>query len=119
MELMARSDMKRRPNIRRKPADFGLPQDFERMTMILSLRKESDRERRVGRMIGHHIETDDATFAAFERDLIIDRVRSAIEGGKKRGKFCSGVPMLGYRSDPFTKKLLIDEEEAETVRLIF
>ena len=110
--------MKHRPSIRRKLADFGLPQDFERMTMILSLRKESDRERRVGRMIGHHIETDDATFAAFERYLIIDRVRSAIEGGKKRRKFCGGVPML-YRSDPFTKKLLIDEEEAKTVRLIF
>ena len=59
------------------------------------------------------------TFAAFERDLIIDRVKTAIEGGKKRGKFCGGVPMLGYRSDPFTKKLLIDEEEAKTVRLIF
>ena len=27
--------------------------------------------------------------------------------------------MLGYRSDPSTKKLLIDEEEAKTVRLIF
>lgn len=78
MNLMARSDMKRRPNIPRKYADFGLPQDFERMTMILSLRKESDRERREGRMIGHHIETDDATFAAFKRNLIIDRVRSMI-----------------------------------------
>ena len=27
--------------------------------------------------------------------------------------------MLGYRSDPSTKKLLIDEEETKTVRLIF
>jgi len=57
------------------------------------------------------------TFAAFERDLIIERVKTAIEGGKKRGKFCGGVPMLGYRSDAFSKKLLINEEEAATVRL--
>ena len=27
--------------------------------------------------------------------------------------------MMGYRSDPLTKKLQIDEEEAKTVRLIF
>ena len=59
------------------------------------------------------------TFASFERDLIIDRVKTAIEGGKKRGKFCGGVPMLGYRSDPYTKKLIVDPDEAKTVRLIF
>jgi len=59
------------------------------------------------------------TFAAFERDLIIDRVKTAIEGGKKRGKFCGGVPMLGYSTDPYTKKLVINEDEAKTVRLIF
>ncbi|MBQ8756083.1 MAG: recombinase family protein, partial [Lentisphaeria bacterium] len=35
-------------------------------------------------------------FAAFERDLIIERTRTAVSGGKKRGKFCGGVPMIGY-----------------------
>lgn len=58
------------------------------------------------------------TFAGFERDLIIERVKTVIDGDKKRGKFC-GVPMRGYRSDQFSKKLLINEEEAATGRLIF
>lgn len=39
-------------------------------------------------------------FASFEQDLIIDRIKNAIQGGKKCGKFYGGVtgPTLTQRS---------------------
>ena len=97
--------------------DFAELQKFfeENNVHFVSVTQDIDTSTSSGRMLLNIL----ITFAVFERDLIIDRVKTAIEGGKKRGKFCGGVPMLGYRSDPFTKKLLIDEEEAKTVRLIF
>ena len=97
--------------------DFAELQKFfeEHNVHFVSVTQDINTSNSSGRMLLNIL----ITFAAFERDLIIDRVRSAIEGGKKRGKFCGGVPMLGYRSDPFTKKLLVNEEEAKTVRLIF
>lgn len=59
------------------------------------------------------------TFAQFEREVIAERVRDKIAASKKRGKFCGGVPVLGYMPDPRTKKLYIVEEEARTVRILF
>lgn len=59
------------------------------------------------------------TFAQFEREVIAERVRDKIAASKKRGKFCGGVPVLGYMPDPRTKKLYIVEEEAQTVRILF
>ena len=93
--------------------DFAELQKFfeEHNVHFVSVTQDINTSNSSGRMLLNIL----ITFAAFERDLIIDRVRSAIEGGKKRGKFCGGVPMLGYRSDPFTKKLLIDEELAEMI----
>ncbi len=59
------------------------------------------------------------TFAQFEREVIAERVRDKITASKKRGKFCGGVPMLGYKPDPVTKKLFIVEDEAKLVRTIY
>ncbi len=46
-----------------------------------------------------------------------------VEKGKKenarKGMHVGGVPPLGYDVDPQTKKLVINEHEAEAVRLIF
>ena len=55
------------------------------------------------------------TFAQYEREIIAERVRDKVAAAKKRGKHCGGYPVLGYDSDPVTKKLLINPEEAETV----
>ena len=97
--------------------DFAELQKFfeEHNVHFVSVTQDINTSNSSGRMLLNIL----ITFAAFERDLIIERVKTAIDGGKKRGKFCGGVPMLGYRSDPFTKKLLINEEEAKTVRLIY
>lgn len=97
--------------------DFAELQKFfeEHNVHFVSVTQDINTSNSSGRMLLNIL----ITFAAFERDLIIDRVKTAIDGGKKRGKFCGGVPMMGYRSDPLTKKLQIDEEEAKTVRIIF
>jgi DNA invertase Pin-like site-specific DNA recombinase len=57
------------------------------------------------------------SFAQFEREVTGERIRDKIAASKKRGIWVGGVVPLGYRVK--SKKLLIDEAEAETVRLIF
>ena len=59
------------------------------------------------------------TFAQYEREIIAERVRDKVSAAKKRGKNCGGFPILGYDSDPATKKLIINEQEAEIVRFVF
>jgi len=59
------------------------------------------------------------SFAQYEREIIAERIRDKIAASKKHGKFCGGVPMLGYKPDPDTKKLQIVPEEAKTVKAIY
>ena len=57
------------------------------------------------------------SFAQFEREVTGERIRDKIAASKKKGIWMGGVVPLGYRVEG--RKLLIDEAEAETVRLIF
>ena len=57
------------------------------------------------------------SFAQFEREVTGERIRDKIAASKKKGLWMGGVVPLGYRV--VSRKLLIDEAEAETVRLIF
>ena len=59
------------------------------------------------------------TFAQYEREIIAERVRDKVFAAKKRGKNCGGFPILGYDSDPATKRLIVNEQEAEIVRFVF
>ena len=59
------------------------------------------------------------TFAQYEREIIAERIRDKVAAAKKRGKNCGGFPILGYDTDPTTKRLIVNEKEAETVRLVF
>lgn len=59
------------------------------------------------------------SFAQYERELTVERVKDKIAAAKKRGKFCGGVPMLGYMPNPKTKKLYIVPEEKAVVKAIF
>jgi site-specific DNA recombinase len=56
-------------------------------------------------------------FSEYERDLITERVLDKIAGAKRRGKFCGGVPILGY--DVEDKRLMINNKEAKLIREIF
>lgn len=59
------------------------------------------------------------SFAAFERDIIAERVRDKIAGAKRKGMFTGGTPVLGYDIHPETRKLVINAEEAKIIRFIF
>lgn len=57
------------------------------------------------------------SFAQFEREVIGERIRDKIAATKRKGMWMGGTPPLGY--DTKNKKLVINEKEAELVRLIF
>ena len=57
------------------------------------------------------------SFAQFEREVTGERIRDKIAASKKKGMWMGGPVPLGYRVQD--RKLVIDEAEAETVRLIF
>ncbi|PSL17245.1 recombinase family protein [Shimia abyssi] len=61
------------------------------------------------------------SFAQFEREVTAERIRDKIAASKKKGLWMGGVPPLGYdpHPDPKTRGLLINAEEAETVRAIY
>lgn len=57
------------------------------------------------------------SFAQFEREVTGERIRDKIAASKKKGIWVGGVIPLGYALDDH--KLVVDEAEAITVRLIF
>ena len=57
------------------------------------------------------------SFAQFEREVIGERVRDKIAASRARGIWMGGPVPLGYRVE--SRKLLIDEPNATTVRRVF
>jgi site-specific DNA recombinase len=57
------------------------------------------------------------SFAQFERELSSERVRDKVAASRRKGKWMGGTVPLGY--DVQNKKLVINKNEAETVRNIF
>ena len=57
------------------------------------------------------------SFAQFEREVTGERIRDKIAASKRKGLWMGGVVPMGYRVED--RKLILDEEEAATVRRIF
>ena len=57
------------------------------------------------------------SFAQFEREVIGERIRDKFAASRARGMWMGGIPPLGY--DVRDRKLVVNETEAELVRLIF
>jgi DNA invertase Pin-like site-specific DNA recombinase len=57
------------------------------------------------------------SFAQFERELAGERIRDKFAASRRKGMWMGGTIPLGY--DVKHRKLVINEEEAERVRLIF
>ena len=57
------------------------------------------------------------SFAQFEREVTGERIRDKIAASKKKGLWMGGHVPLGYKAE--NRRLVIDNEEAGTVRLIF
>ncbi len=59
------------------------------------------------------------SFAQFEREIIGERIRDKVAAAKRKGKFTGGTPPLGYDVHPEETRLIVNPEEAKTVRHIF
>ncbi len=57
------------------------------------------------------------SFAQFEREVTGERIRDKIAASKKKGLWVGGVVPMGY--EVRDRKLIVNEEEAAKVRLIF
>jgi DNA invertase Pin-like site-specific DNA recombinase len=57
------------------------------------------------------------SFAQFEREVIGERIRDKFAASRRKGMWMGGTVPLGYRVE--NRKLLIHEEEAATIRMIF
>ena len=57
------------------------------------------------------------SFAQYERELTSERIRDKFTASRKQGYWMGGTVPLGY--DAKDKKLIINEEEANTVRLLY
>lgn len=57
------------------------------------------------------------SFAQFEREVTSERIRDKFAASKRKGIFMGGPIPIGYRLG--SRKLLVDDEEAGTVRMIF
>jgi DNA invertase Pin-like site-specific DNA recombinase len=57
------------------------------------------------------------SFAQFEREVIGERIRDKFAASRRKGMWMGGIPPLGY--DVADRKLVVNEAEAELVRLIF
>jgi site-specific DNA recombinase len=57
------------------------------------------------------------SFAQYERELTSERIRDKFAASSKLGMWMGGNPPLGY--DPKDRELIINEKEAETVKLIY
>ncbi len=57
------------------------------------------------------------SFAQFEREVTAERIRDKIAASKRKGLWMGGNLPFGYRVE--SRKLVIDEAEAEQVRTIF
>lgn len=57
------------------------------------------------------------SFAQFEREVIGERIRDKFRASRSRGMWMGGHPPLGY--DVKDRKLVVNEAEAATVRMIF
>jgi DNA invertase Pin-like site-specific DNA recombinase len=57
------------------------------------------------------------SFAQFEREVIGERIRDKFAASRKKGMWMGGFVPLGY--DVKDRKLVVNEDEAATVRMIF
>lgn len=57
------------------------------------------------------------SFAQFEREVTGERIRDKVEASRKKGIWMGGHPPLGF--DIADRKLVVNKEEAKTVRHIF
>jgi site-specific DNA recombinase len=103
----------------RSLTDFGrLMQRLEKYNVsFVSVTQNFNTKDSMGRLTLHIL----LSFAQFEREMISERTRDKIAAARRKGKWSGGKPLLGYDclSAPTGSKLVVNEDEARTVRKIF
>lgn len=99
----------------RSMRDFPVLIDFldQYKVTLVSITENFSTKDAVGRMTLNMM----MTFAQFERELAVDRVRDKMLASKKKGLWMHGIPPLGY--DVKDRRLVINHAEAAQVRMIF
>lgn len=87
----------------------------EHQVSLASVTQQLRTDTAIGRLIVQIL----AAFSEFEREMIVERTRDKMRAAKRKGKYCGGMIPLGYDIDPATKRLVINEAEAEIVKAIF
>lgn len=59
------------------------------------------------------------SFAQFEREIISERTRDKMGAARRKGKWLGGKPPLGYNFDKEAGKLVINPNEAQTIKAIY
>jgi site-specific DNA recombinase len=95
--------------------DFArIMETFEkRQVAFVSITQQFNTATSMGRLVLNVL----LSFAQFEREIISERTRDKIAAARRKGKWVGGHPLLGY--DVQNSKLVINEEEAAKVRIIF
>lgn len=99
--------------------------DFARMMQVfdahnvafVSVTQHFDTSSSMGRLILNVL----LSFAQFEREIISERIRDKKAATARKGKWCGGIPVLGYDVDRSTgsPRLAVNAAEAARVREIF
>lgn len=99
----------------RSLADFSrLIETFERHKVsFVSVTQQFNTTTSMGRLMLNVL----LSFAQFEREVTGERIRDKIAASKRKGLWMGGYPPLGY--DVKDRKLVINEEDANTMRGIF
>jgi DNA invertase Pin-like site-specific DNA recombinase len=95
--------------------------DFARIVEVLekgnasfvSVTQSFNTKTSMGRLMLHVL----LSFAQFEREVGAERVRDKIAASKAKGMWMGGMVPLGY--DAVNRRLIVNEEEAHTVRALF
>jgi DNA invertase Pin-like site-specific DNA recombinase len=87
----------------------------QRQVSFVSVTQRFDTSTSMGRLMLNIL----LSFAQFEREIIGERIRDKVAATKRRGKYCGGMPVLGYDVDRERKRLVVNPQEAELVRHVF
>ena len=79
---------------------------------FVSVTQSFDTQDSIGRLVLNIL----LTFAQFEREMLADRIRDKVHALRRAGRWVGGAAPFGY--DLVAKRLVINEAEAETIRLM-
>ena len=101
----------------RSLADFvRLMERFEKHDVsFVSVTQRFDTKSSMGRLTLNVL----LSFAEFEQAVTAERIRDKVAAAKRKGKYTGGPPILGYDVDREAKRLVVNRDEADLVRLIF